>query len=259
MIKKIVYENNSIIKGYLDKNPLYSLFFTADINSYEYNNNVFSIYGNFENDNLTYMFALFYNTLLLYSNNDNICAEDILDYLDKNNITFSILKGKNTLTSQFIPYINFTVMHKGYLCSLEEKDFLPIGYDDVAIKKADLSHTERIIGLCNTISEFKGLMNEEIVKNSINYGHTYLIEENEQIVSMVLCNYINKNIANIGSLCTEPKYRNRGYATKLLSYICPKLLKESKLCSLCYDNPKAGKIYSKVGFKQAGGLDLYIR
>ena len=44
----------------------------------------------------------------------------------------------------------------------------------------------------------------------------------------------------------------KGYMSKCLSKLCNDLLERNKFLCLFYDNPKAGKVYHKLGFKEIG-------
>lgn len=259
MIRQLNSTDLTTIHTYLEVKPMYSLFFTADIADYGFDSHFFTLYGSFDNNELNCIFARFYQVLLVYSNSDTIPVQDILDYLDNNNIDFRIVRGQADLVKQFEDYMEFSTMHRTQLCKLFKEHFKPVDYSDVNIVKANSSHTEQIIGLCNSIEEFKGLMNEDSVGKFIEYGFTYLIFEDSQPVSMAMCSARNENIANIGTVATLPEYRSRGYASKLLSYLCEVLLNISESCSLCYDNPNAGKIYNNIGFEEIGFLYLYIK
>lgn len=258
MIRPLTIADNDMIHQYLEVKPMYSLFFTADIADYGFGSSFFKLYGSFENSQLNCIFARFYQVLLVYSNSDIIPVKDILSYLKSENIDFRIIRGQSELVSQFTPYMEFSTMHKTYLCKLFRDKFKPVAYNGINIIKAGRQNIEEIIGLCNCIDEFKGLMDDDTVKKIVDYGYTYLIYEDNQLVSLAMCSAKNNSIANVGTVATHPSYRGKGYASKLLSYLCNELLKVSESCSLCYDNPEAGKLYNNLGFEEIGFLYLYI-
>ncbi|MCW4020370.1 MAG: GNAT family N-acetyltransferase [Candidatus Bathyarchaeota archaeon] len=57
--------------------------------------------------------------------------------------------------------------------------------------------------------------------------------------------------SNIGSVVTHESYRNRGYATSVVSALVEQILQRSdfSLIHVLSDNPPAIKAYTKVGFK----------
>ena len=54
-------------------------------------------------------------------------------------------------------------------------------------------------------------------------------------------------------VATREGYRQNGYATQVVNALCKESF-DSGLSFLClfYDNPKAGEIYRKIGFKEIG-------
>lgn len=57
--------------------------------------------------------------------------------------------------------------------------------------------------------------------------------------------------ANIGAVVTDEQYRNRGYATSIVSALVEQILQRSNLCLIHVesDNAPAARVYTKVGFK----------
>ncbi len=50
-------------------------------------------------------------------------------------------------------------------------------------------------------------------------------------------------------VATLKEYRGGGLMSKCLSKLCVDVMSEGKMLCLFYDNPKAGSIYHKLGFK----------
>ena len=48
---------------------------------------------------------------------------------------------------------------------------------------------------------------------------------------------------------THPDYRRRGLASACMSRLCGDLLSSGKVCCLTYDNPIAGAVYERLGFR----------
>jgi predicted GNAT family acetyltransferase len=57
--------------------------------------------------------------------------------------------------------------------------------------------------------------------------------------------------SNIGAVATDKNYRNRGYATSIVSALVQEIFKKSPiaLIHVIPDNAPAIRVYSKVGFK----------
>jgi predicted GNAT family acetyltransferase len=56
----------------------------------------------------------------------------------------------------------------------------------------------------------------------------------------------------IVGVCSHPEKRNQGLASLCMEALCHDILAEGKTLCLFYDNPKAGSIYKRLGFKDIG-------
>ena len=69
-----------------------------------------------------------------------------------------------------------------------------------------------------------------------------------QIVSCALTNVEGTEAGVIGGVYTMPVMRGRGYAEAVTSALCYDLQRDGKMPCLYYENPIAGRVYSKLGF-----------
>lgn len=83
-------------------------------------------------------------------------------------------------------------------------------------------------------------------------GKNYMIEENDLCVCTAMVNYETDYSGLVVSVGTEPSYRGKGYAIKIMTKLCRDMQKEGKDVYLYYDDPIAGHIYNKLGFKEVG-------
>ena len=90
-------------------------------------------------------------------------------------------------------------------------------------------------------------------------GRGYLIREGDEIVSTVSTSAETSVSAMIGGVMTHPNFRGRGYASFCLSVLCDELNREGKIACLTYDNPAAGSIYKRIGFKDIGRWMICIK
>ncbi len=66
-------------------------------------------------------------------------------------------------------------------------------------------------------------------------------------------------VARIGYVCTLPAYRNRGYASQLVSALSRDMLAQDVTCTLGYSNPAAGRIYNNIGYTEIGQSLILVR
>lgn len=252
MITELTSQHNTLLNMYFKKLPMYSMFFISDIKKHNP-----TLYGCFEDEHLLCIFTKILNTLFIYSNNEIIPAKEILDFLNHNNISFFILKAQEVHAKQFLKYISFSTIHSALLCKLEKSNFKPIDTSSVSIIKATKANLDELLGFFNGVDEYKGLMSIESVIENINNG-TYILYDNHNIASVAISNYYSRYIANISVLTTSPKFRGRGYGTKLLSYVCSQLLHLSDSISICHEYG-SDKIYALLGFNEIGNINICIK
>lgn len=253
MITELTNQHSMLLNIYLNKLPMYSMYFTADIQKHRP-----TIYGCFDNEHLCCIFTKIINTLFIYSTKDEIPAKEILDYLNDHSIDFYILKAREIHSVQFEKYISFSTKHSALLCKLEKSNYNAVDCKDVNIVKATSANGDELMGFFNNVNEYKGLMNAELLNEGIGNG-TYILYENTNVAGVAICNYYNRHISNISLLTTMPAYRGKGYGTKLLSYACNQLLSISESISICHEYNNANKIYKKLGFKEIGHINICIK
>ena len=179
MICKLNGSDKTIVDKYMAHKPLFSQSLKSLIDNYNYDTSILNVYGCFDiSKNLTSIFALMANNLMVYSHNDEIPALEILEYLKENNIPFMMIKGEEQLLKKFEEHIHFTTKYFTNFCRLDKNDFTPKNYVDITIEKAIHKDNGDLVAFFNRVPEFKRLMNEESLRVYINYGYTYMAIEN---------------------------------------------------------------------------------
>ncbi|QFR48840.1 GNAT family N-acetyltransferase [Sulfurimonas lithotrophica] len=95
--------------------------------------------------------------------------------------------------------------------------------------------------------------------NSKKIGDIFVYERNKKVIAMVNVLYsistaLGKKVAILEDMVVLKKYRQKGYGTKLLSYVLKRLEKDGvKRITLLsdFDNDKAHEFYKKQGFKKS--------
>ena len=147
-----------------------------------------------------------------------------------------------------------------YFAELKDNHSLLKDTDLSAVKKAAISNIDDILHVRGQISEFSQPPDarEKLLKVlESNSGRTFYIEEDRKMVSIASTTAENSISAMIVGVATLEQYRGRGYASLLVSAIAVELLSEGKALCLFYDNPAAGKIYKRLGFKDIGMWNMY--
>ena len=95
--------------------------------------------------------------------------------------------------------------------------------------------------------------------NSKKIGDIFVYERDKKVIAMVNVLYsistaLGKKVAILEDMIVLKKYRQKGYGTKLLSYVLKRLEKDGvKRITLLsdFDNDKAHEFYKKQGFKKS--------
>jgi GNAT superfamily N-acetyltransferase len=103
------------------------------------------------------------------------------------------------------------------------------------------------------------------VMGKLSSGRVFVVEEPighssaVRIVSCALLNVESKHVGLIGGVYTRPEARGHGYAAACTAALALDLQKDGKLPCLFYENPVAGRVYRRLGFKEVSmwGL-LYL-
>lgn len=119
---------------------------------------------------------------------------------------------------------------------------------------------DQIIELRSSIEEFHVRSDaREILIQSMesNTARTYYTEDHGVITSCVSTTAENSLSAMIVGVCTRKEYRQKGLATTIMQKLFQDVLDEGKTLCLFYDNPAAGRIYKRLGFKDIGKWTMY--
>ncbi len=73
-----------------------------------------------------------------------------------------------------------------------------------------------------------------------------------QLLAAALTNSETAGMAMIGGVYTPPAQRGRGYSQAVVSALCAALQADGKRPVLYWENPIAGAIYTRLGFRQIG-------
>jgi predicted GNAT family acetyltransferase len=121
--------------------------------------------------------------------------------------------------------------------------------------RASLVDVPAIFSLKRQIVEFRLVPTaEESFRRALatGSGRSYLIRAEGKVVSIASTTAENSRSAMVVGVCTHPDYRRLGLATACIQALCQELLHEGKSLCLFYDNPQAGSIYRRLGFRELG-------
>lgn len=254
MVRRLNEKDKELVLSFIGTQPSINLFLIGDIEQFGFDKEFQDIWGKFDDKgNLK-------GVLLRYLNNFIPYYEDMDENLDEFKEIIKVYKGKKLISGKkdllykFEGILSDEKSRDTYFCELRDNKNL-INYDE-SVKIATGNDAKKICDLLNTIEEFDtSEHNESIIRDRIEdkSGRTYYIEKDEdEIVTLSQTTAENSKSAMVVGVATRIGYRGRGYMSKCLSRLCNDLVSEGKSLCLFYDNPEAGKIYRKLGFKEIG-------
>lgn len=259
MILKLNDSHRDVVLNYVSKEPNINLFIIGDIEQYGFDKDFQEVWGNFDGENNLK------GVLLRYSNNFIPYIEDLDEdvYEFKEIIKLykgqKFISGKADIIEKFRDVLENYEEKIMYFCELRDnKKLLPC---DDCIKSAKEEDANRIHDLISTIDEFLVQDSVEEIRDKIRNNNkiAYYIENDEKdIITISQITAENSKSAMVVGVATRKEYREQGYMSKCLSNLCYDFLEKNKSLCLFYDNPKAGKVYHKIGFKEIGIWTMLI-
>lgn len=256
MIRKFTDVDRETVMKFLIKEPSINLFIIGDIEAYGLETEFQEIWGEFRASQLRAVLLRYFESFIFYANGDF----DLPGFA-KIIKGFSIspeLSGKSEIVEQFEKELQ--LKNKKVTFFAECRDDKKLGECKLPVRRATLADIDRIIALLKTIDEFSvdDHMRERMMqKMKSGTGRTYYVEQNGKIVATASTSAENSRSAMIVGVGTHKSFRQKGYATACVQKLVRDLLDEGKYACLFYDNPRAGRIYKRLGFKEIGLWTMY--
>ncbi len=131
---------------------------------------------------------------------------------------------------------------------------------DIRVERATMEDIPEIVEAYGYITEFSSLYSAGTdvlanqIRNRISSGEGIhmIVRMDGRIVCHGNTAGETENRGMIGGILTLPEYRGRGLASRIIIALCKDLAGRGKGACLFFDNPDAGNIYYRLGFKDAG-------
>ena len=83
---------------------------------------------------------------------------------------------------------------------------------------------------------------------------------NGRVAGFAILNMQGAFVGYIQSVCVAPEWRNRGMGSRLMAFAEERIFKETPNVFLCVSsfNPRARKLYERLGYKIVGELEDYL-
>ena len=260
MIRKLTENDHPIIMEFLLQDPSINLFIIGDIEAFGYQASFQKLWGEFHNEEITAVLLKYFESYIFYCKDKNHFDVEAFAAIMESNNSPVTLSGRTDFVEKFenLPNLILGTKKVTYFAQCGTKKEIQ---RTETIKKATVADIDRIVALQRSIDEFsttdqtKNMLTKAIESKT---GRTYFLEnDNDEIISTVSTTAENSQSAMIVGVCTHKEYRNKGYASTLMTALVNDLLDEKQNVCLFYDNPNAGKIYKNIGFEDIGLWTMY--
>ncbi len=252
MIRLLNENDRAEVLDFLSAEPSINLFIIGDIEAFGFQEDFQTLWGQYTEDGaLEGVLLRYHESFITYFTDPKF---DITEFA---NILFShkghiMLSGKESILKRFTSVLPAHQFRSTYFCELISPDDLKHTEDISNIKIATEEDAERVYRLILQIEEFEAMTSVERIRHKIKTGtgRIYYIENEEGLmVSVAQTTAENSKSAMIVGVATLPDYRCKGFMSGCMSKLCKDVMAEGKSLCLFYDNPKAGRIYHRLGFQ----------
>jgi hypothetical protein len=263
MIRKLTESDRQSVLDYLYQEQAFNIFPIGDIEAFGFDKDFQRIYADFDSlGNYKSIFLRYRNNAIYYSKTTDFNLDYFKIFKDD---PFDFLSGKAELFLGIESALKDFKKDVMYFVEADKfstnKNSFP--YEIKQLKTA--KEAEKLFYLFQKIKEFAPYHSDldnfiGAKMTSINMGTTLYIEENGKIIASAATTAETTKSAMVVAVGTDPNYRKLGLASNLLEELLRIYLTEKKktLC-LFYDNPEAGSIYKRLGFKYLGMWNMYRR
>jgi uncharacterized protein len=253
VIRKLTDHDHEQVLAFLSEEPSINLFIIGDLESFGYSSEFQEIWAEFDEQNTIKVVLLrFHQSFIPYAKGE-FDPSGFVSIMKKYSQPI-LLSGKSDIVEKFESFDDLQLGKKQVTYFAERTDVF-LSPNDVVYKEATIEDVEHIIELRESIDEFhirsdaRELLIQSMESNS---SRTYFTTENGVITSCVSTAAENSMSAMIVGVCTRKEYRRKGLATSIMQNFFKDVLNEGKTLCLFYDNPEAGRIYKRLGFKDIG-------
>ena len=254
MIRKLTDQDHHQVLAFLSEEPSINLFIIGDLDAFGYSSQFQEIWGEFdEQDSIKAVLLRFHQSFIPYAKGE-FDTEGFVSIMKRYTQPIS-LSGKSDIVEKFEAFDGLLLGKKQVTFFAECLTDKFLSADDAEFKKASIEDVDQIIELRNSIEEFhiRSDAREILVQGmESNTARTYYTVDHGIITSCVSTTAENSLSAMIVGVCTRKEYRRQGLATAIMQKLFQDVLDEGKTLCLFYDNPAAGRIYKRLGFKDIG-------
>ncbi len=250
MIRRCTEKDREAVLNFASERAGENLFIIGDIESFGIDSEKVSTWIEEIDGQMEGIYLKYRDNFVIYSKNQRFDPKEVADLI-KLNHTKNINCLKET-ADHLGPFLKEDYhMSDCFYCILKNGDRLDAISNEC--EDAKIEDTAELAMKLSMIPEFahskasalESVQNYFTEPDRINI----IMRINGEIAGSATTAVQSSSAAMIGTVFTVEKYRNRHVASKIVSTICHRVIEKNKECVLFYDNPKAGSIYHRLGFK----------
>jgi predicted GNAT family acetyltransferase len=261
MIRKLESKDYEMVMDFLKAEPSLNLFIIGDLESFGFESDFQELWGDFDDkENIRAVLLRYYNSYIPYAKS----YYDVKGFVDliREKGDMAVLSGMSTVVEQMESYLTDRLGKKQvtYFCECTKDSFVESETDKSGVRILDLDGVDELLALRASIKEFvpNARARDMLIKGlETKTARTYYMEMDEQMVAAASTAAENSLSAMVVGVCTKEEYRKRGLASIVVEKLVKDVLAEGKIACLFYDNPEAGRIYKRIGFKDIGMWTMY--
>lgn len=254
MIRKLTEDDRAAVIAFLEREPSFNLFLLGDIENFGFRSAFQEVWAEFAGDGgMKAVLLRYYGSFLVYAP-DEFDVRGMARIIGRDK-RFEALSGRSETVDKFRPLMYIDKAKQMHFAELSGDRLQPMNVNRSRVQKATLADVEAIFALKKQISEFRlAPTAQQSFRQALcsGTGRSYMVKLGDQVVSVASTTAENPRSAMIVGVCTHPEHRKQGYATMCVNALCQEVLQEGRSLCLFYDNPAAGSIYRRIGFRDIG-------
>jgi predicted GNAT family acetyltransferase len=257
MLRKLTEADRRSALDYLAQDPSFNVFTIGDIENFGFDREIQELWGDFDRGAVGFRAVVlrYFNTFIVSSSGEDLDRDAVCRILDRFQGSL-MLSGKLSIVESLAPALDLKKIKRQYLAELRSAgDLIEAPVDEEVEWAASLSTIEEMIAVQDDIDEFAalGVSPEAVIKNfESGSGRTVIVRRDGQIVSAASSAAESSRAAMIIGVFTDKRHRGQGLASACMRVLCRRLLESRDAVCLFYDNPAAGRIYKRLGFRDIG-------
>ena len=251
MINKVQKHEQEVVLDILRKDPSRSMFIYGDILQNGWETDYQEVWIDRSIKGIDAIYLRYHKNLVVYAIRAIEDVEALKTFIHELPIQF--LSGcKKHLELLGLNTLNAFGFREMYFCECQN---LINTVMNTEVTMAEPKHAKAIAEAIIQISEFAEMTSLEerieriIERLSSGKGRAAIILDGDKVIAHANTAVETDHAVMVGAVLTLPAYRNQGLASQVVSTLTKHCLDDGKIPCLFYDNPKAGSIYHRLGYK----------